>query len=135
MISKGSMSASRSGTRADVDVDPDAAGRGHLAGRGGQPGGAEVLERDEQVLAEQLQAALEQLRLLERVADLDRRPLRVVALVELGRGEHRGAADPVAPGQRPIRTTTLPIPAAAARTISSVRAMPTHIALTRQLCS
>ena len=83
----------------DVDVDPDAAAGGHLAGRRGEPGRAEVLERDQQAVAEQLEAALEQLRLLERVADLDRGPLRVVAPLELGRGEHGGAADPVAPGR------------------------------------
>ena len=79
----------------DVDVDPDAALRGHLAGRGGEPGRAEVLEGDQEAALDQLEAALEQLRLLERVADLHRRPL-LVAVLELGRGEHRGAADPVA---------------------------------------
>ena len=83
----------------DVDLDPDPAGGGHLARRGGQPGGAEVLEGDEQPFTEQLQAALEQLRLLEGVADLHAGALRGVLGVELGRGQHRGAADPVAPGR------------------------------------
>ena len=100
MISNGSMPGSRSGTLADVDVEPDAALARHLRRRGGQPGRAEVLERDEQLAVEQLQAALEQLLLGERVADLDRRALGLVALAELGAGEHRRAADPVAAGQR-----------------------------------
>ena len=42
---------------------------------------------------------------------------------------------PSRPVDAPIRTTLLPTPAAAARTISSARASPTHIALTRQFCS
>ena len=42
---------------------------------------------------------------------------------------------PSRPVEAPISTTRLPTPAAAARTISSLRANPTHIALTRQLCS
>ena len=85
---------------ADVDVDPDLALGCHLARRGGEPGGAEVLKRDEQAPVEQLEAALEQLRLLERVADLHGRAL-LVARLELGGGEHRGAADPVAAGRGP----------------------------------
>ena len=42
---------------------------------------------------------------------------------------------PSRPVEAPNRTSTLPAPAAAERIISSVLAMPTHIALTRQLCS
>jgi len=42
---------------------------------------------------------------------------------------------PSRPVEAPISTTALPTPAAAARTISEVRASPMHIALTRQLCS
>ena len=93
------MSASRSGTRSTSISIPTPPLEAISPGRRGEPGGAEVLERDQQARAEQLEAALEQLRLLERVADLDRRALRVVAALELGRGEHRGAADPVAPGR------------------------------------
>ena len=86
-------------------------------------------------MLEQLEAALDQLRLLEGIADLHGRALGVIALAELGRGEDGGAADPVAPGRAPISTSTLPRPAAAERIISSVLARPTHIALTRQFCS
>ena len=42
---------------------------------------------------------------------------------------------PSRPVVAPISTIRLPTPAAAARTIRSVRARPTHIALTRQFCS
>ena len=42
---------------------------------------------------------------------------------------------PSRPVEAPISTTALPSPAAAARTMSPARARPTHIALTRQLCS
>ncbi len=42
---------------------------------------------------------------------------------------------PSRPVVAPISTITLPTPAAAARIIRSVRASPTHIALTRQFCS
>ena len=42
---------------------------------------------------------------------------------------------PSRPVDAPISTTTLPTPAAAERTMSSVRASPTHIAFTRQFCS
>ncbi len=64
----------------DVEVDPDAALGGHLGGGGGEAGGAEVLQRDDQAALEQLERALEQLLLLERVADLDGRALVVVAV-------------------------------------------------------
>ena len=95
MISNGSMSASAAAP-CDVEVDADLALGGHLGRGGGEPGGAEVLQRDEQVAVEQLERALEQLLLLERVADLDRRALGGVELAELGGGEHRRAADAVA---------------------------------------
>ena len=72
----------------------------HLGRRRGEPSRAEILERHEQPLLQQLERALEQLGLLERIADLDRRPLGLVLGVELGRGENRCPADPVAPGRR-----------------------------------
>src|SRR5262249_46222367 len=68
--------------------------------RGRKTRGAEVLERGEQLTVEQLQTALEQLLLGERVADLHRWALRFVALAELGAGKHRRAADAVAAGER-----------------------------------
>ena len=94
------MSASRSGTAATSMSIPTPPAEAISPAEEVRPGGAEVLQRDQQPLLQQLQAALEHLRLLEGVADLDRRALRVVALAELGRGQHRGAADPVAAGRR-----------------------------------
>ena len=84
----------------NVDVDPDVALARHLRDRGGEAGGAEVLERDEEVSLAQLERALHQLLLRERVTDLHARALVGAALAELGGSEHRGAADPVAPGGR-----------------------------------
>ena len=81
---------------ADVEIDPHAALGRHLRRRRGQPGGAEVLERDQQPGVEQLERALEQLALLERVADLHGRALGAVLVAELGAGQHGGPADPVA---------------------------------------
>ena len=90
------MSASRSGTRAtsrSIPTPPlDAISEADEV----EPGGAEVLQRDEQAAVEQLERALHELLLRERVADLDGRALVAVGLVELGAGQHRGAADPVA---------------------------------------
>ena len=94
------MSASRSGTVRDVDVEPDLALARHLRRGGRETRGAEILQRHEQPAVQQLQAALQQLLLGERVADLHRRALGGVALAELGAREHRGPADPVAAGQR-----------------------------------
>ena len=83
-----------------VEVDADAALRRHLRRRRGQPRRAQVLQGDQQPGVEQLERALEQPALLERVADLDRRALGAVLVAELGGGEHGGAADPVAPRAR-----------------------------------
>ncbi len=82
----------------DVEVDPDAALGRHLRRARGQAGRAEVLQRDEQAAREQVERALEQLLLRERVADLDGGALVLVGLPELGRGEHGRAPDPVAAG-------------------------------------
>ncbi len=85
--------------RGDVDVDADATLGGHLRGGGGETRRAEVLEGDQQSALEQLERALQQLLLLERIPDLHGGPL-VVVLAQLGRGEHGGSPDPVAPGRR-----------------------------------
>ena len=137
MISNGSIPGSRSGTRATSMSSPTPPLLAISRGRRGEPGGAEVLERDEQLAVEQLEAALEQLLLGERVADLDRRALGLVALAELGAREHRRAADPVAAGQsaRAARARC-PGPAGAPRgSAARAGASPRHIALTRQFCS
>ncbi len=84
----------------NVEVDSHAALRRHLRRARGQSRGAQVLERAQSLALEQLQAALEQLLLLERVADLDARPLGLVPLVELGAREHRRPTDAVPAGAR-----------------------------------
>ena len=94
------MPDSRSGTFDTSMSEPDLALRRHLRRARRQPGGAQVLQRGERAAIEQLQAALEQPALLERVADLHGRPLVGVVGVQLGAGEHRRPADPVAPGPR-----------------------------------
>jgi hypothetical protein len=84
---------------ADVEVDADAALGGHLGRRRGQPGGPEVLEGDEQAALEQFERALHELLAGERIADLDGGALVTVGVAELGAGQHRRAADAVAPGR------------------------------------
>ena len=84
----------------DVEVDPHLALRGHLRGRGGQARCAQVLQRHDQPPLQQLERALQQLLLLERIAHLHGRALVRVRVAQLGRGEHRGTADPVAAGAR-----------------------------------
>ena len=94
-------------------------------GRGGQAGGAEVLQRDEQAALEQLQRALQQLLLLERVADLHGRALGLVALAELGQASTEAPPIPSRPVEAPNSTSALPGPAAAQRTSCSRGARPT----------
>ena len=93
------MSASRSGTRATSRSIPTPPAEAISPAEEVSPAAPRSCSETSSPFSEQLQAALEHLRLLEGVADLHRRPLRLVALAELGRGQHRGAADPVAPGR------------------------------------
>ena len=83
-----------------VELDPHAAvtvGR-ELAGGAGQPGTAEVLDAVDDVRGVQVQAALDEHLLGERVADLHGGALRRAALVEGLGGEDRDPADAVAAG-------------------------------------
>ena len=84
----------------EVDVDP-VVGR-HLGERRGEPCRAAVLEREHEPALDELDRDLDQPLAGERVADLHRGPLLGVVLAELGAREHRGAADPVAPGRRAV---------------------------------
>ena len=86
------------GDAGEVDVEPHLPLGGHLRRRGGQPRGAEVLQRDQQTPLQQLQRALQELLLLERVAHLHGGAPVVVPLAVLGGGEHGRPPDPVAPG-------------------------------------
>ena len=83
----------------DVQLEPAARARGHLDRRGGEPRRAHVLDPDQAIRLEQLQAGLEQELLHERVPDLHRRPLALALLVEF-RARHRGAVDAIAAGAR-----------------------------------
>ena len=136
MISNGSMSASRSGTRDTSMSSPTSPFDAISDELRRQPGRAEVLQRRQQVALQQLETALHQLRLLERVADLHGRALR--------RRPRPTARRSPAPTPRRSRRgrcarraapAALPTPAAALRISRSRGASPTHIALTRQFCS
>jgi hypothetical protein len=119
----------------DVEVDPDPALGGHLRGRRREAGGAEVLQRDEQAAVEQLERALHELLLRERIADLDGRALVAVGLVELGAGQHGRAADAVA--ARRGAEEDHDVADARGRRADHPRRLgqAEAIALTRQLCS
>jgi hypothetical protein len=76
------------------------AGAGQLGRRAGQAGAAEVLDAGDEVLAEDLQARLDEQLLGERVAHLDAGPLgRTLGVEGLGR-EDGDPADAVAAGAR-----------------------------------
>ena len=74
----------------------------HLGERRRQPGRAAVLQRDDEVALDELEARLDQLLARERVADLDGRSLVRVLFPKLLAGEHARAADAVAPGRRAV---------------------------------
>src|SRR5215211_693077 len=87
------------GYRVGLDLDADPALRGHLRGGRGDAGGTEVLQRDQQVLIQQLQTTFDQHLLAERVADLNVGPLGLGLICELVRGEG-SPVYAVAPGLR-----------------------------------
>ena len=97
----------------EVDHHAAVAVAGELAGRAGQSRAAEVLDAVDHVRGEQLQAALDEDLLRERVADLHRRTLRralqIGGLVEGLRGQHRDAADAVAAGARAEEDDEVPL--------------------------
>ena len=85
----------------EVELEADAAAaRPSRDVEDASPAAPRSCSDDEQAALDELERALDQLLARERVADLDARPLRVVALVDVLRGEHRGAADAVAAGAR-----------------------------------
>ena len=81
------------------DVDAGAVAR-HLGERGGEPGGAAVLQRLDQAALDELDGCLDQLLARERVADLHGGALVRVGVAELLAREHARAPDPVSPGGR-----------------------------------
>ena len=96
MISNGSMSSSRSGTFDTSMSSPTSPLDAISDEEDESPAAPRSWSERERAALQQLEAALQQPLLLERVADLHRRPLGGVVLVELGRREHRRPADAVA---------------------------------------
>ncbi len=87
------------GNRRHVDVHADTAARCGLAGGARETGTTQVLDADNQALVQQLEACLDQALLLERIANLNARPLvAVVCLGEAGRGQHAHTSDAVTTG-------------------------------------
>ena len=88
--------------RYGVEVDVHAAGAGsrEFGRRAREAGRAEVLDADDEVGGEDLEAALDEHLLGERVADLDGGTLGRFRVVERRAGEHRRPADSVAAGAR-----------------------------------
>ncbi len=81
-----------------INFHAAAAAAGRFAGGTGKPGGAHVLDADHQpVMAHDFEAGFEQEFFHERVADLDRGPVRVRFFGKLARGE-RGPGQAVATG-------------------------------------
>ncbi len=83
----------------EIDVHAHPTSGGALGGGAGDAGGTEILDGDDQPALVQLEAGLDELLLLERVTDLDRGSLGPGFLVEGGRGQDGGTADPVTPGR------------------------------------
>ena len=135
MISNGSMSASRSGTRAtsmSIPVPPPAA----------ISAADEVRPAAPRSWSETSSPAPRSSRQHSTSFDSSNgSPIctlgRFASSPSPSSAEARTEAPPIPsrPVDAPIRTTMFPTPAAADRTMSSVRASPTHIAFTRQFCS
>src|SRR5207248_10546148 len=82
--------------KVEVDAHADTALCGDLTGRARKTRGAEILYGFDRVGFDELERRLHEQLLEERVADLHRWPLRVVARTELEGGEQRRAGDTVA---------------------------------------
>ncbi len=83
-----------------VEVDVDArAVTSHLGERGGEPGGAAVLERLDEAALDELERDLDQPLAGERVADLHGRALLGRVVAQLLAREHARTADAVAAGR------------------------------------
>ena len=93
--------AQRHGFNVHVHAHP--APRGRFARGAGDPGAAEILDTEDEVLVEQLEGCLDQALFLERVANLDVRALCRFGFGVIGEGRRSQDAHPaypVAPGAR-----------------------------------
>ena len=88
--------------RDEVEIDRHAAVAcgGQLGGGAGDARGPEVLDAIDDTRLEQLEGALDEQLLHERVADLHAGPLRRAGLVKGLGGQDRGSSDPVAASRR-----------------------------------
>ena len=84
----------------EIESDTDWTARCHLRCGGGEPGGAEILQANEDVVAHEFERGLDQALAHVRVADLDRRALFVAARIDVLRGEHGRSTDSIATGTR-----------------------------------
>ena len=87
--------------------------RGHLGERGGEPGGAAVLQRLDEAALDELELGLDQLLAGERVADLDGRPLLVRSSPSSWLASTHAPPIPSRPVVAPKRTTRCPVRARA----------------------
>ena len=62
-----------------------------------RPAAPQILNANHQPAVVQIEAGLDELLLLKRVADLNRGPLGPGRLIEAGRGQHGGSADAITP--------------------------------------
>ena len=87
----------------ELDVHAAVARAGQLAGRTGQARAAQVLDTGDQPCGEELEGALDEQLLHERVAHLDTRSLGRSSRIEGLRREHADSADAVAAGRRAVQ--------------------------------
>ena len=101
-ISSGASDESRSGTRSSQTCMPPSPALASSEVAHERPAPPRSWMPDDELGLEDLQRALDQQLLHERVADLDAWPLRRTGVGERLRGQHRDAADAVAAGLRAI---------------------------------
>ena len=94
--------------RVEVDEDPGAAPVRRLGHGAGDPGGAEVLDADDEPLGDQLEGRLDQQLLRERVADLHRGRFEASCSPKVAEASTDAPPIPSRPVAVPYRTTRLP---------------------------
>ena len=82
----------------EIESHADRTTRCHLRRGRGEPGGAEILQTNEDVVAHQFERGFDQALAHVRVADLDRRALLVATRIDVLRGEHGCSTNAIPPG-------------------------------------
>ena len=108
ITSQGSIAVLAPRHLVEPEVDPAVAC--HLREGRRKARGAAILKRLDETGLDELDRDLDQLLARERVTDLDGGTLVGVVLAELLAREHRGTADPVSPGGRPVEDDQVPRP-------------------------